>query len=1275
MSQTLGNRIAEIVDRETAEYQPLINNPEDYKYEYPTENAQGIAALEVVSKNGVGEVETKLPSLHNRSNDQVFLNPYFYNGAEPTVKLGNSVVIMLFVESQISNDIRVIDYSRDRNMLNGYTAEYRPRSVYTVSIYNKSFIEFMTEKSGLTVPGEIRQRQFPEVLYEAKIDRNNYKYLCEHVLGITFDSWYVDGGMSQIVILADKDNFNRFFDQLVINGETTQQDTDYYRGIYGNQDQLVELDREKVIDILNDMHMYEFIPTELPYDYFDNNIGDDSGDHHCIIRMLLNKYGNSRNKGGWTISSKNIINYFKKNTFRELFDFCKQYKIRINICDVFGNKLIKEDFSNKDAAKKNTGRPDLNLMYFNRHGYPYISKKSFDTRFNLSVTKYNDNLYMANALQPSDKVTQNEIDAMGLFRHLFTDNFNYRSEDQMHVTSLRIVRNDIIRGNYADVRYNWDDPAFAKLVDIKNIKSIDVNGIEFNGNRSDGITSWDSYKFDNDDYGVDDYCLFELDMRKAFYNCMMTIDNGCNEIPVFSVESVIQVYDGSGICKSDMYFLSKESIDRKELYIRGISSNVHHGFVINYLLSCGYIKKNDITHVKKHTSTYNIYNYRKDINELFKDNYMGDFSELSILKSLEQERDELYKVMSEWSPEYSKLVERKKQLDAEIDNITPLIDSRKLTDERINDLVVSTINDIATLQNTPMDKTEKYKKLRHMKSLLNKYNKMREYNDTLINGYMLYDGVMGRKYAGGSAKVARMDGKCDDDNTLNLLRYSSKNVERIYKYDDDGEIAETLFMSGGHKYYLYFNNRNIYDYCLSSCNLFMLRVYDDFVRLNPLALPVRVYTDCITFLLPSCINKINLNEPMHNYMRFKNISVDKIQRSSNIDSYIDVAKILEEQMKELDDMASKVTSYTGGPGTGKTYKVKNDHKGNYHYGITVSNICARNMDTESIRADTIYSKFQLHKDKNELSLSKRLKAFYNKTIWFDEFSMFKTEYFNYIYLLTHLKNANILLTGDMNQIGPIFGSGVDMDNIFYRKLFGNNTELKENHRVKKVLPDGTITIDNDCKRLLSLSDDILANINDPNGCYLRLRYEVVNLSSSDLLAYKIHLVYTIKMKNMINNYIFDKCGYKFSLRYINKDKINVVMSKGLRLIVNEANKGLEVYKSVVYEVLEDINRDLPIKDNIEIRNITSGKDNDYIKVDMLHNLVIGFAVTIHSSQGMTIREKTVIHQPFKMVYHDPKILYTGITRMTKRSDLSLMSENFEYSDISFRSFKLNTNNN
>lgn len=681
------------------------------------------------------------------------------------------------------------------------------------------------------------------------------------------------------------------------------------------------------------------------------------------------------------------------------------------------------------------------------------------------------------------------------------------------------------------------------------------------------------YYYKNKNIKSKNLIVAEIDMSKAFHNTMINLQPNI-PIPIFAVDSMILDYNNEEIDDCNIYFLKEKSLEKTEVKLRGLIGNYHHGFLIRYLLKNSYITKHDIEYYKQYNRKYNLNDYRNKVSE----------------------------IISEYN------------LDVYDDQETKA--KGNLAEEMVNMLFID--------DNTEDSKKQKYTMLNNMRK---EYNSIQTFKDV----FMLYNGICGMSSTTNkslSVKVPLENAEKEEK----LLRLKNPHLSKTLKTEDQDYV---VFNRKSTEKYKYINNRNIYDYCISATNYQMLKAYNRFTKRNDHEI-IRINTDCITFAF-SKNEYIILDSFLNKNFRFKKVKFDTMSKTPSKYIYTDPIDIINGINNELKEMSNNVVSYLGGPGTGKTYQVKKEHK--YDLAITISNVCCRNMDTENVKADTICSSFNTNTD---MPIGKRLKKFYNKTIWFDEFSMFDIEYFNYIFLLIQLKKAKIIISGDINQIGPFNSKDIDRNNEFFKHLFSNCIELKENHRVKKVDENGNTYVDEDCKKLLDLSDLILKNLEEPDNCKTLLKNYYNNQSIEDI---KMHLTYTIAMRNKVNDYIFNKNNHVFKLT----DQIEI--SNGLRLVVKVQSKNDEIYKSVIYEYRGETGK----YRTISLYNITLDKE-EKIDIKFIKNMGLGFAVTTHSSQGLTIKEKCCIHQADKMVEVDPKIFYTALTRPTKMSDLVILSE-------------------
>jgi ATP-dependent exoDNAse (exonuclease V) alpha subunit len=260
-------------------------------------------------------------------------------------------------------------------------------------------------------------------------------------------------------------------------------------------------------------------------------------------------------------------------------------------------------------------------------------------------------------------------------------------------------------------------------------------------------------------------------------------------------------------------------------------------------------------------------------------------------------------------------------------------------------------------------------------------------------------------------------------------------------------------------------------------------------------------------------------------------------------------------------------------GHGKTTKVKEE--ANYDKSTTITNICCRMIGSQN----TLYSILNLF-DTNDFY--KNLRKYKNSTIWIDEFSMIPRIYYGFIFCMAQ-HGCKFIFSGDINQIPPVNEEPVNLKSWFLKKFFKKVEPLNTNYR-------------NDPK-LVELSLKALKGD--------KLKDKSINKPIKDC---KVHLCYTHKYKNHINRKIVESKKLKW------KDI-------GTRIIFKNQQKKNNIFKNEVYEIKKrDGNR-------LILHSVFYDKTKS-ITVDekALKHADWGYALTIHSVQGLTIREPYYVHE-------------------------------------------------
>ena len=485
--------------------------------------------------------------------------------------------------------------------------------------------------------------------------------------------------------------------------------------------------------------------------------------------------------------------------------------------------------------------------------------------------------------------------------------------------------------------------------------------------------------------------------------------------------------------------------------------------------------------------------------------------------------------------------------------------------------------------------------------------------------YVLYNGTLGRSYN-------NLD-KC-------IHNIKSTDIDLLNNFETDGEwIADDLDAeyTTFRKFkmtFRYINNCNIYNHIISHCAMFLLKTLFEIKKLNKNCELVKITTDSLSF---SNTEKL-IFPPL--YQQYYKIVKDNDRKNNALivnQKYFNGSIIISNTLKEC-DCFNLNKSYTGAPGSGKTYNIKKNHI--FDHSASITNVCANNMnsndDVNIIRATTVYSLLSLFNVEN---IHANFKKYGNKIIWIDEFSMIQNFMWNYIYILSKVYKTKFIFSGDINQIGPIGEEKINIKSSFFKKLFGDMKILTKDYR-------------ND-EFLIILRDDVnnwdINSIESKN----KLKNKFLNLSSKkDYTTIKRHLVFTHDVRHCINQQILDTNNYTYKHHFTPLNYEYLEVSPDVILCCTKSYKSKDIYKGDLWQVEY---ADLEIMRCINLNDRRIGIFNQtYCKF-----FTVGFATTSHSSQGLTIDAQLGIHEIQNMIQVDKAILYTAITRTTKYSNLQL----------------------
>lgn len=485
-----------------------------------------------------------------------------------------------------------------------------------------------------------------------------------------------------------------------------------------------------------------------------------------------------------------------------------------------------------------------------------------------------------------------------------------------------------------------------------------------------------------------------------------------------------------------------------------------------------------------------------------------------------------------------------------------------------------------------------------------------------------------------------------DDDDYDLLNYEC-DEELWAKTDMKG-----CFKKNTKANFRHLNNVTIYNTIVETTNLIMFRNILFIQRNTPdHILPSKIKTDAMAYP-----REVHINPKYQEYYKLvtrnknnKNldkltvkllINDDDIYKSSfNVhQEYYNIPDILKNiKDNELDGMYKNNISYYGAPGTGKTWEVLN--KLDYDLSTTTTNMCCLNMqdprklddNNMKIIPKTLFSTLQLF-DCNRWSDA--LRSISNKTLWVDEFSMISRFMWNFLTIACMKYNTKLILTGDINQIPPIKEDRIDMNNMVFNSLMGLKTHTTNNQR-------------ND-NELVVLRDRVL---NEQNTKWLLYNLFKSLDSQDDFTKYDRHIAFTNKMCMYVNKKILDKRKYTFEIKKDNEGSfISMDASVGVLLQCRITNRDKGIYRRDVWKIINKC------KDGYQLMNLLDNKIRRKFEMHEMNFFSLGFCVTSHSSQGLTIIDDLCIHQTKKMLNCDSSILYTAITRAKQFKKLHLFYE-------------------
>lgn len=251
-------------------------------------------------------------------------------------------------------------------------------------------------------------------------------------------------------------------------------------------------------------------------------------------------------------------------------------------------------------------------------------------------------------------------------------------------------------------------------------------------------------------------------------------------------------------------------------------------------------------------------------------------------------------------------------------------------------------------------------------------------------------------------------------------------------------------------------------------------------------------------------------------------------------------------------------------------------------------------------------------------------------IFIDEISMMKEIFYTvFLSIKFHHPHIKFIISGDFNQLEPVND----------RKRFNY-----ERSRALFELVDGNKLYLTRCRR----SDDTLFNLY--NSILQDKTVDISDMQDRDWLSYT-NLCYTNQKRLEINKrcmerYLAEQCPkVTHTVAHLEYDKNtqDYTLCAGMPLISRLNKKSLDVLNNEMF-ICKKIKSDCIVIEN-EFKELEISKDD----FKRLFNLA--FCVTIHKSQGLSLKERYVIYEWNRL---NKKLAYVAISRATDKNNIHII---------------------
>lgn len=495
---------------------------------------------------------------------------------------------------------------------------------------------------------------------------------------------------------------------------------------------------------------------------------------------------------------------------------------------------------------------------------------------------------------------------------------------------------------------------------------------------------------------------------------------------------------------------------------------------------------------------------------------------------------------------------------------------------------------------------------------------------------------------------------------IGCLNKTSVEKNKVFVTTDFIQASNT-FINNEHSYISNYSddvNKPIYqvqikeliEYTENSVPIYAQILDKSYIELHKLIVKaggelLKIHTDCVYIRNP---NEVPLSkeaggyklEKMDKATNFvKRLFVDKTNEDKiNFDmlKWVDINESAESNILDKAKELIKVNSsfgIFGGPGTGKTYLIKQLDEYMRDKGIRCQKLAPTNKAARLIGGTTIHKFLKIGINDVIIPRKRMLHVKNIQYIIIDEISMLPFKFYSLMCALQNITGVKFIMVGDFKQLLPV--EETKRSDNFYKESSALNS-LCNHVRINMLIN----------KR----SDDIMWN--------LIHNIDSINIDDFQPKIKNINLCWRNSTRQKINSHCAQrKRKSNKNEPYLSLDKIegddytqDIDIMVGTPIIARMNYNKLGIFNSEMFEVVKWDKKNITIceADNKEV--LIEIKINKFAKY-----FAIGYCTTIHKYQGSTIDKPFTIHEWDLL---DERLKYVALSRTTDKGLINISRINW-----------------